>query len=483
MNGNKVFSNLIWRFLERVGAKLISVVVNLILARLLAPEVFGTVAIVLVITEILQVFIESGFGTALIQKKDADALDFSSVFYFNLASCLFFYLLLFLFSPAIARFYARPELTAVLRVLGLILIISGVRNIQQAYVSRNMLFRKFFFATLTGTLLAAVVGITMAYRGYGVWAYVAQYLINNFVDTVILWFTVRWRPEARFSFERLKGLFSFGWKLLVSSLLNTVFERLRQLMIGYRYTSSDLAFYNEGMLFPNLIVDNVNTSIDSVLLPALSEQQDNAEKVKAMTRRAIRVGSYVMWPLMVGLLACARPLVQFLLGEEWLSCVPFIQIFSIYYALYPVHTANLNAVKAMGRSDLFLRLEIVKKVLDLAVIACTIFISVRAMAVGLLLEGILCLRINSLPGKTLIGYRFIDQLKDVAPSFLAALAMGIPVWLLSLLNWNCILLLVLQVAAGAAIYIGISLAFRFETFTYLLSILQSFRHRGENQHE
>ena len=265
--------------------------------------------------------------------------------------------------------------------------------------------------------------------------------------------------------------------------MNTVFERLRQLMIGYRYTSSDLAFYNEGMLFPNLIVDNVNTSIDSVLLPALSEQQDNAEKVKAMTRRAIRVGSYVMWPLMVGLLACARPLVQFLLGEEWLSCAPFIQIFSIYYALYPVHTANLNAVKAMGRSDLFLRLEIVKKVLDLAVIACTIFISVRAMAVGLLLEGILCLRINSLPGKTLIGYRFIDQLKDVAPSFLAALAMGIPVWLLSLLNWNCILLLVLQVAAGAAIYIGISLAFRFETFTYLLSILQSFRHRGENQHE
>ena len=260
MNGSKVFTNLIWRFAERIGARLISVVVNLILARVLGAEKFGTVAIVLIITDILQVFIESGFGTALIQKKNADDLDFSSVFFFNITACVILYTLLFALAPWISHLYHRPELLEVIRVVGLILIISGVRNVQQAYVSRNMLFKRFFFATIGGTICAAVVGIWMAYRGYGVWAYVAQYLVNNLVGTLILWFTVKWRPKAIFSFERLKGLFSFGWKLLASSLLNTVSEKLRPMIIGYRYTSADLALYNEGMIFPNLIVENVNSS-------------------------------------------------------------------------------------------------------------------------------------------------------------------------------------------------------------------------------
>ena len=301
MNGNKVFSNLIWRFSERIGAKLISVVVNLILARILAPELYGTVAIVLVFTEILQVFVESGFGTALIQKKDADDLDFSSVFFFNLAMSVLLYVLLFAFAPLISRLYGRPELLKIIRVVGLILIIAGVRNVQQAYVSRNMLFKRFFFSTLGGTVVSAVVGIFMAVKGFGVWAYVTQYLLNNLVGTLILWFTVKWRPVARFSLERLKGLFSYGWKLLVSSLLNIVSDKLRPLIIGYRFSPADLSFYNEGLLFPNLIVDNVNSSIDSVLLPALSQQQDSAEQVKTMTRRAIQISSYIMWPLMIGL--------------------------------------------------------------------------------------------------------------------------------------------------------------------------------------
>ena len=385
MNGNKVFSNLIWRFSERIGAKLISVIVNLILARILAPELYGTVAIVLVFTEILQVFVESGFGTALIQKKDADDLDFSSVFFFNLAVSVFLYALLFVAAPLIARLYRKPELLQIVRAVGLILIIAGVRNVQQAYVSRNMLFKRFFFATLGGTVIAAVVGISMAMKGFGVWAYVAQYLLNNLVGTMILWFTVKWRPKMQFSLERLKGLFSYGWKLLVSSVLNIVSDKLRPLLIGYRFSASDLSFYNEGILFPNLIVDNVNSSIDSVLLPALSQQQDSAENVKAMTRRAIQISSYIMWPLMIGLFVCARPLVSLLLGEEWLPCIPFLRIFSLYYALFPIHTANLNAIKAMGRSDIFLKLEILKRVLDFAFVLVTLFIGVRAMAIGLLL--------------------------------------------------------------------------------------------------
>ena len=472
MNSSKVFSNLIWRFFERVGAKLISVVVQLILARLLAPEVFGTVAIVIVITDILQVFVESGFGTALIQKKDADSLDFSSVFYFNIAACLFLYALLFLSAPLLAKLYSDPQLTAIFRAVGLILIISGVRNVQQAYVARNMLFKRFFFSTLGGTLCAAATGILMALKGFGVWAYVAQYLANSLVGTVILWLTVDWRPEAAFSFERLKALFSYGWKLLVSSLLNTISDKLRPLIIGIRYSASDLAFYNEGIIFPNLIVENVNTSIDSVLLPALSSQQDNAENVRLMTRRAVSVSSYIMWPLMLGLFACARPLVSLILGEKWLPCVVYIQIFCLYYALFPIHTANLNAIKSMGRSDIFLKLEIIKKLLDLAVVLATLFIGVKAMAIGLLAEGVINLAINSKPNASLINYPLREQIKDILPSFLAAAFMALPVLAVRLLNLGDFVTLLIQLLLGCGLYVGISLLFKLEQFSYVLGIIR-----------
>ena len=441
MNGSKVFTNLIWRFAERIGARLISVVVNLILARVLGAEKFGTVAIVLIITDILQVFIESGFGTALIQKKNADDLDFSSVFFFNITACVILYTLLFALAPWISRLYHRPELLEVIRVVGLILIISGVRNVQQAYVSRNMLFKRFFFATIGGTICAAVVGIWMAYRGYGVWAYVAQYLVNNLVGTLILWFTVKWRPKAIFSFERLKGLFSFGWKLLASSLLNTVSEKLRPMIIGYRYTSADLALYNEGMIFPNL-----------------------------------SLSSYIMWPLMFGLFACARPMVSLILGEEWLPCVPFIRIFALYYAMYPIHTANLNAIKAVGRSDVFLKLEIIKRILDFALVVVTLFISVKAMAFGLLAEGVICLFINSWPNRKLCGYTFIEQLRDILPSFILAAGMCAAVFALSLLHFGDLATLVMQVPFGAALYLAGSFLFKLEPFQYLLEVVKKFRH-------
>ena len=477
MNGNKVFSNLIWRFSERIGAKLISVIVNLILARILAPELYGTVAIVLVFTEILQVFVESGFGTALIQKKDADDLDFSSVFFFNLAVSVFLYILLFAAAPVIAKVYRKPELLQIVRVVGLILIIAGVRNVQQAYVSRNMLFKRFFFATLGGTVVAAVIGIGMAVKGFGVWAYVAQYLLNNLVGTLILWFTVKWRPKMQFSLERLKGLFSYGWKLLVSSVLNIVSDKLRPLLIGYRFSASDLSFYNEGILFPNLIVDNVNSSIDSVLLPALSQQQDSAENVKAMTRRAIQISSYIMWPLMIGLFVCARPLVTLLLGDNWLPCIPFLRIFSLYYALFPIHTSNLNAIKAMGRSDIFLKLEILKRVLDFAFVVVTLFIGVKAMAIGLLVEGFLCLFINAFPNRKLCGYAFSEQVKDIIPAFLLSAGMGVVAYAVSLIGLGNLVTLVLQVLCGASVYVALSAVLKLEPFCYLLGIVRKLLHR------
>ena len=355
MNNNKttVTSNFIWRFLERCGAQGVTFIVSIVLARLLDPSSYGTVALVTVFTTIMQVFVDSGMGNALIQKKDADDLDFSSVFWFNISMCAILYFVMFFSAPLISAFYKMPDLKPIVRVLSIILIISGIKNVQQAYVSRHMMFKRFFFSTLGGTVVAAIVGIAMAYLGYGVWALVAQMLINVLVDTTILWITVKWRPRRIFSLIRLKGLFSYGWKLLVSSLIDTIYKDLTQLIIGKKYSSTDLAQYNQGQKFPHIIVSNINTSIDSVLLPTMSKVQNSPDIVKSMTRRAIKTSTYIMMPFMVGLAVCAEPLVNLILTEKWLPCVFFLRIFCFSYAFFPIHTANLNAIKAMGRSDLF----------------------------------------------------------------------------------------------------------------------------------
>ena len=260
-----VVSNLIWRFMERCGSQLVSLVVQIVLARLLAPELFGVVAKVTIVTTILLVFVDSGMANSLIQKKDPDDLDFSSVFFFNLVFCLVLYVLLFFASPWLAVFYKDESLTAIFRVLGLSIIVAGVKNVQQAYVSKTLQFKRFFFATLGGTLFSAVLGITMAYMGYGVWALVAQQLANVTVNTAILWLTVGWRPKLMFSFKRLGGLLSYGWKLLASGLLDTVYNKLREILIAVFYTDADLAYYNRGNSLPFLLVENINSSIDSVL--------------------------------------------------------------------------------------------------------------------------------------------------------------------------------------------------------------------------
>jgi len=472
-----VISNLIWRFLERCGSQLVAVVVQIVLARLLAPELFGTVAKVTIITSILMVFVDSGMANSLIQKKDPDDLDFSSVFYFNLVFCLALYVLLYFTAPIFSRFYKDEALTAIIRVLGLTLIVSGVRNVQQAYVSKTLQFKRFFFATLGGTLFSAVLGIAMAYMGYGVWALVAQQLTNVTVNTAILWLTVDWRPKRMFSLSRLASLLSYGWKLLVSGLLDTVYTRLREILIAVYYTDADLAYYNRGSSLPGLVVDNINSSIDSVLLPVLSDQQDNRERVREMTRRAIRISSYIMMPLMMGLAVCAEPVVRILLTDKWLPCVPYLRIFCFSYAFHPLHTANLNAIKAMGRSDLFLTLEIVKKVIGVSVLALTVRHGVYAMALSLIFVSITAQLVNAWPNRKLLDYPYIHQLKDMLPSILLSCLMGLCIFPIQWLGWSDWIVLPLQIVCGAAIYVLGSLVLKLDSFGYLLSTAKRLLHR------
>lgn len=474
MNSSSVFSNLIWRFAERSGAQLVTFVVSIILARLLVPEDYGKIALITVFTTILQVFVDSGLGTALIQKKDADDLDFSSVFYFNVVVCIALYGGMFVAASSIAKFYNDLSLTPIIRVISLTIVISGVKGIQQSYVSKNMLFKRFFYSTLGGTIFSAVFGIALAYMGFGVWAIVGQQLSNTAIDTLILWITVKWRPKKMFSWNRLKNLLSFGWKMLVSALLDTVYTNIRSLVIGKMYSSSDLAFYNQGDKLPTVIVSNINTSIDSVLLPTLAEEQDDRERVKNMTRRAIKVSTYIMAPLMMGLAFCATSIVELILTEKWLPCVPFLQIFCVTYMFYPIHTANLNAIKAMGRSDLFLKLEIAKKIVGMILLLSTMWFGVMVMAYSLLVSMITSMVINSWPNRKLLNYSFKEQMIDIFPSIVLAVIMGAIVSIANKFGFSSLLTLLIQVPAGALIYLVGSKLLHLDSFEYLLEIIKSF---------
>ncbi len=457
-----------WRFAERCGVQIISFLISVMLARVLTPEEYGTVALVTVFVAILQIFVDGGFPEALVQKKNVTDLDFSTVFYFNLFLCVAMYGLLYFFAPSIAAFYDNEALTAIVRVVGLNLIISGLLAVQTAVVTRNMQFKKYFYSTVTGTLLSAVVGIAMAYRGFGAWALVGQTLTAAAVSTVILCFTSGFTPKWMFSFSSLAGLFSYGWKLLVSSLVYNVYTNIRSLIIGKVYTTTDLAYYNKGENFPNLVIINLNTTISSVLFPAMARVQDERSRLKSIVRRSIKTMGYLVWPCMVGLIVCAEPLVTWMYTEKWLPVVPFMRLFCISYVFKPMQTVSWQVINAIGRTDISMKIQIIGKTVGILAILVTMQFGVFAIAVGavvvVVFEGLLYVT----PNKKLIDYGYIEQLQDIFPSMLLATLMGICIWPLQYLNLPVVLVLFIQVGAGVTIYFALSALFKVETFMMLL---------------
>jgi len=468
----KTATNLLWSFVEKCGSQGVAFVVSIILARLLEPSDYGTIALVTVFTNVLQVFVNHGLGNALIQKKNADSLDFSTVLFANVVFCIFLYGISYCAAPFVAKFYANDTLTPLIRVQSTIILISGVLNVQQAFVSKKMMFKKFFWSTLGGTLAGAIVGISMAFQGYGVWALVGQQLTNMLLNSLILWMTIHWIPTLQFSLRRLKQLYSYGWKLLASSLIGTLYEDLRQLIIGKIYTSTDLAYYNKGMQFPNLIVTNVNSSINSVLFPVLSSKQDDLSKVRNMTRRAIKVSSFIMWPCMFGLMAVGEPLIELLLTEKWLPCVPYMYIFCFTKGMLPIQTANLNAIKAVGRSDLYLKLEIIKKTIGLILIVITMNISVWAMALSAVVYSLIVSLINAFPNRKILGYSYIQQIKDMLPSILASAGMFFVVSLVPEFSGYPVLDIGVKVLVGCVFYVAVTLSLKMESAYYILDLLK-----------
>lgn len=469
---NNVFSGLIWKFGERILAQGVSFVVSVVLARLLAPDDYGIIAMVLIFITIADVFVSSGFATALIQKKNSDATDFSTMFYCSLAVSFFIYILIFFIAPFIADFYNQPILTNVLRVFALRIPLSVYNTIQHAYVSRHMLFKRFFFSTLFGTLLSGVIGIVMAYMGGGVWALVAQYFTNTIVDTSILAFTVPWYPRRLFSWDSARELMSYGWKILAADLSGTFFGQLRSFIVGKFYTAADLAFYNKGQQLPTLITTNISTSIMTVLFPAISNESDNIERVKQMSKRAIQVLSFIMFPLLAGLAVVAEPLVLFLFTDKWGFCIPFVQLLSIGSAIGMLTITSLQTIKAIGRSDVVLRLEFIKKPVYVILLLAGIYFGVIGIAVTMVIYEFYGAFVNMLQMKKYIDYSLSDQFKDLLPATVMTVVMMIPVYFIKMPYVSSGVVLVIKILSGMIIYLAEVMIFKPVAFVFLWNMLK-----------
>jgi O-antigen/teichoic acid export membrane protein len=480
VNGKTVIKNMSWKFAERITAQVVTFVVSIVLARILDPSDYGVVSLVTVFITIANVFVSDGLGSALIQKKEADALDFSSALYFNTLFSIFLYGILFIAAPFIARFFGEGYeiLSPILRVLGLRIIVAAINSVQQAYVSLKMIFQKFFWATLFGTVASAFVGIWMAYHGFGAWALVGQYLTNTTVDTIVLGIVLGKKPILAFSFERVKLLFDYGIKILGSGLLVAVYTEVRSFIIGKVYTASDLAYYDKARQFPSLFVNNIVATISAVLFPKMSSEQDDLEQVKATTKRSIRFTSYLMCPLMFGLAAVAESLVRLLLTDKWLPCVPLLQVLCITYLWQPIHSANIQAIKAVGRSDIILKVEIIKKSIEIVVLVAVMFISVDAIVISMSVNATLFVAVNAMPVKKLLGYSLKEQIKDMIPSFAMSAVMAVVVWALNFLPLSSFLILLAQVIVGVALYIGMSHITKNSEYKYLTSFVKRLRNKG-----
>lgn len=451
-----------WKLLERFGVQGIQFVLQLVLARLLSPEHYGALSMMVIFTSLANVFVQSGLNTALIQNKDVTEEDYSSVFWVSLGIAGIMYSMIFLGAPSIAKFYDMPDIVAPLRVLALMLFPGALNSIQLAKVSRELDFKKVFYSNIGGILIAGIAGIVIAFLGGGLWALVIQNILNMTVACGVMLFTVKWCPRLVCNLQRVAVLFQFGGKLLVSGLLDTLERNLSSLVIGRKYDSGTLGYYNRGNQFPQFILNAITGAMDSVLLPALSANQDETTQVKAMTRNAMTLSAYIIFPMMAGLAAVGEPLVRLLLTEKWLPAVPYLQISCFVFAFYSVHVCNLQAINAMGRSDLFLKLEIIKKSYGLAflVVAVVFFDSPMAIAMTGVIGTGLGWFVNSYPNKKLIEYSFGEQFRDLLPMILMALLLC--VWVL-LIGYGCdmlhipdVITLMIQIFIGVAVYLLLS---------------------------
>lgn len=474
----KTLSGFIYVFLERGAAKGVSFIVQIILARMLMPEQFGTIALLTVFINILDVFVTYGFGNSLVVNKKSDDLDFSTCFYFGIGLSLFLYALVYYTSPFISTFfYGNDELDILIKVMALRMPIAAVNSVQHAHVSKNMRFKLFFYATLIGTVLSGIISITMAYTGFGVWALVAQYLSNAFFDTLTLWIFAKWRPKWMFSLKRLKVIYDYGWKILAVGLIDTLYGQIRSLVIAKQYSREALAHYNRGTTFPAFGMSLIEPTIEKVLFPSLSNCNDDPAMMKSVTRRVAKSATYLICAFMALLFAISKPLVVILLTEKWLPCVVFMQIACIGFVLRPLQLINNCVIRASGRSGLLLKLDLLKKSIGVALLIASMKFGVVAIAWSYVITNVISTLINIYPNRDLLNYGYREQFGDLLGNLWVGLIMGAVVWSISLLPLSNMVLLFVQCFVGFALFIGISKLGNNDSYNYLISMVRGLHHK------
>lgn len=467
----KTVKGVVWSSVDRFFSQGIQFIFSILIARLLLPSDYGTVAMLNIFLAISQTFIDSGFGTALIRKIDRTEEDFSTVFYFNIAAALAFYGILWFTAPYIADFYDIPLLKDITRVVALTLVFGSFSGIQSAKLSIAIDFRSRAIISITVTLVTGALGLWMAYSGYGVWALVMQSMVSSLLRTILLWAFVRWMPKLVFSWKSFKELFSFGSKLLASGLLDTAYNNIYTLVIGKVFSSSALGVYSRADSLAQYPSSNITSVLQGVTFPVLSSIQNEPERLTSAYKKFIRLSAFVVFPLMIGLSAVADPLIRLVLTDKWEGAIYLLQIICFSMMWYPVHAINLNLLQVEGRSDYFLKLEIIKKIQGVIVLCITIPLGLVTMCYGRVVSSVLCLVYNTYYTKKLIDYGFASQMKDLLPILAHSLVMGVIVWMIVLFLPSLWLQLVVGVIAGAAYYLVGAYIMRFDELNELLSLL------------
>lgn len=476
---NKTLSGSFWSFADNIAGSGITFLVGLVLARLLTPEEYGVIGIIMIFTTVFNSIVDSGFSNALIRKNDVTDTDYNTVFFFNLIISVVMFLLLYLSAGAISAYFKIPILIPVTKVMASIVIINAFAIVQRTILVKNIDFKTQTKISLIASTVSGIVGIGMALSGYGVWSLVGQQISRQLMNSVFLWVFTSWHPTRSLSMRSFRELFGFGWKLLVSGLIDTIWKQTYQVVIGKCYSAETLGQYTRAEQFNTIFSSNLTAVVHRVSYPALSKIQDETERLKQAYRKIIKMTMLVSFTCMLGLAAIAKPMVLVLIGDKWLPCVEYLQIICFSGMLYPLHALNLNMLQVKGRSDVYLILEIVKKTIAVVPLLLGIFISIRWMLIGSVFTGFIAYYLNGHFSGREIKYPCREQVYDIMPSFLMAMTMAVIVFSISFFNISPYIILPMQLIVGLAVMMTLCEMFKNEEYFEIKEIIKRFLKSGK----
>ena len=471
---NKAIKGAGWSFADNIMSQGITFLVGLVLARLLTPEEYGLIGIIAIFIAVFNSIVDSGFSNALIRKTDAKDIDYNTVFITNMVLSVILFFALFFSAPTIADFFNQPQLVPLTRVMGSVVIINAFAIIQRTILVKKVDFKTQTKVSLIASVASGVVGIAMAVSGYGVWSLVGQQISRQLLNSMFLWIWAKWYPRIQFSVQSFKELFGFGWKLLVSGLIDTVWREIYQVVIGKCYSAETLGQYTRAQQFGSIFSSNLTTVVQRVSYPVLSEIQDDKSRLKTAYKKVIKVTMLVTFCCMLGLAAIAEPMIVTLIGNQWLPAIPLLQIICFQMMLYPLHAINLNMLQVQGRSDLFLKLEIIKKIIAVGPLLMGIFLNIYWMLWGSVITGFIAYYLNAFYSGRFLNYSIWEQIKDILPSFIVAILMALVVFALSFINLPPFVLLVIQLLAGVVLVVILCELTKLDAYIEIKNILLSF---------